>query len=41
MYVCISDYILITVFLKILHRYVKRKIFCSKANPHIVIWVKD
>lgn len=33
----IYNYILMTVFYKILPRYVKEKRFCSKANPHIVI----
>lgn len=37
----IYNYILITVFYKILPRYVKEKTFCSKANPHIVIRVKN
>lgn len=40
-YACMYNYILITVFYQISQKYVKRKILCSKANPHIVIWVKN
>lgn len=40
-HVCIYTHRLITIFYKILQRYVKRKTFCSKACPYIAIHVKN